>query len=78
MSEITSENAVGHIQKLYNYVGILARNHNKIVEHLTDIHKNVKALHENVKSLKATVTPPSSVSSSPASSTLSSPGIIKK
>jgi len=55
MSEITSENAPSHIQKLYNYVGILARNHNKIVEHLTDIHKNVKALHENVKSLKTTL-----------------------
>ena len=79
MSEaVTAENAVGHIQKLYNYVGILARNHNKIVEHLTDIHKNVKALHENVKSLKATITPPSSTPSSPSSSQPSSPGIIKK
>lgn len=66
MSEtVTAENAVSHIQKLYNYVGILARNHNKIVEHLTDIHKNVKALHENVKSLKSTITPASSVPSSP-------------
>jgi len=56
MSEtVTSENVVSHVQKLYNFVGALARNHNKIVEHLTDIHKNVKVLHENVKSLKSTI-----------------------
>lgn len=56
MSEITQENAPSHIQKLYHYVGVLARNHNKIVDHLTDIHKNVKSLHENLKSLRGTLT----------------------
>lgn len=66
MSEITSENVKSHIQTLYNFVGVLARNHNKIVEHLTDIHKNVKALHENVKSLKTTLGAGQSAPASPA------------
>lgn len=56
MSEpITHENAPTHIQRLYNFVGALAKNHNKIVDHLNDIHKNVNVLHENVKSLHNTV-----------------------
>ncbi len=56
MSEtITHENAPSHIQRLYNFVGVLAKNHNKIVDHLKDIHKNVGDLQENVKSIKETI-----------------------
>ena len=52
---ITKENAPGHIQRLYNFVGVLAKNHNKIVDHLKDIHKNVTELQKNVSELKQTV-----------------------
>ena len=45
-----------HINKLYNYVGVLADNHNKIVTHLQHIHKNVSDLQDNVRALKHTVT----------------------
>ncbi len=45
-----------HINKLYNYVGVLADNHNKIVTHLNHIHKNVSDLQDNVRALKHTVT----------------------
>ena len=45
-----------HINKLYNYVGVLADNHNKIVTHLHQIHKNVSDLRDNVHALKQTVT----------------------
>lgn len=56
MSEtITSENAPSHIQKLYHYVGVLARNHNQIIDHLKEIHKNVTGLHQNVKALRETI-----------------------
>jgi hypothetical protein len=52
---ITHENAPSHIQRLYNYIGVIAKNHNKIVDHLNDIHKNVGALQENVRAIKNTV-----------------------
>lgn len=55
MSEITHANAPTHIQRLYHFVGNLAQNHNKIVDHLTDLHKNVTALQQNVRALRQTV-----------------------
>ena len=59
MSEqITHANAPTHIQRLYHFVGNLAQNHNKIVDHLTDLHKNVTALQQNVRALRQTVSGP--------------------
>ena len=61
MSEqITHANAPTHIQRLYGFVGHLAQNHNKIVDHLTDLHKNVTALQQNVRALRQTVSAPKS------------------
>ena len=66
-----------HINKLYNYVGVLADNHNKIVTHLQHIHKNVSDLQDNVRALRHTVTgrpsSPSPVRSSPSSPSVSAP-----
>lgn len=58
-----------HIQNLYHYVGIIAQNHNKIVGHLNDLHKNVSALHENVRAIKNTL-----LSRSPSPKQTESPG----
>lgn len=58
MSEITNENATSHIQKLYHYVGVIAKNHNQILEHLKDIHKNVTDLHKNVKEIQKSIKTP--------------------
>ena len=55
MSEITHQNAPGHIQTLYHYVSALAKNHNKIIDHVKNIHGSLKALHGNVKDLADTV-----------------------
>ena len=55
MSEITQENAPGHIQKLYHYVRAIARNHNKIVDHLKKISDNVTELQGNVKAIRENI-----------------------
>lgn len=56
MSEtITHQNAPSHIQRLYHYVSAIANNHNKIVGHLKDIHKNITDLQKNVREIKKTI-----------------------
>lgn len=58
MSSITRENVLGHVQRLYSHVKVLADNHNRIIDHLNEMGGHIDNLYKNVAQIKALVKSP--------------------
>lgn len=61
MEDVNSSNIVSHVKTLYGFVKKLADNHDEIVTHIKNIHKNVNSINDSVKQLRETVNKPKQI-----------------